>query len=99
MTLQKKDKKRTQQVSTSNTIADIVSNETSTFQDKDLDNLYIAIKQLSDLDRAIIILYLEEKSYKEIAEVIGMNANNVGVRIQRIKQRLRKLITNTNDHE
>ncbi|MFK5854844.1 MAG: RNA polymerase, partial [Bacteroidota bacterium] len=34
----------------------------------------------------------EEKSYKEISEIIGANANNIGVRISRIKDRLRKIL-------
>ena len=40
----------------------------------------------------MILLYLEERSYAEIAEVIGTNPNNIGVRISRIKDRLKKLL-------
>ena len=43
------------------------------------------------MDRAVIVLYLDEKSYREIGEIIGTNPNNVGVRINRIKDRLRRL--------
>ena len=53
----------------------------------------MAIKKLSEIDRAIITLYLEEKSYKEIAIIIGTTANNIGVRVNRIKDRLKKLLT------
>jgi RNA polymerase sigma-70 factor (ECF subfamily) len=38
------------------------------------------------------MLYLEEKSQKEIAEIIGMNPNNIGVRVKRIKIRLKKIL-------
>ena len=38
------------------------------------------------------MLYLEEKSQKEIAEIIGTNPNNIGVRVKRIKTRLKKLL-------
>ena len=62
------------------------------FEDDSLNQLYKAIKQLSELDRAIILLYLEEKSYKEIAEIMGTSSNNIGVRITRIKERLKKLL-------
>ncbi len=51
-----------------------------------------AIKKLSKLDRAIILLYLEEKSYKEIAEIIGLSSGNIGTRINRIKNRLKKML-------
>jgi RNA polymerase sigma-70 factor (ECF subfamily) len=54
--------------------------------------LYDGIRQLSEVDRGVILLYLEEKSYQEIAEIIGPNPNNVGVRIKRIKERLKKIL-------
>ncbi len=60
------------------------------FSDEDLDLLYQAIRSLSEVDRAVILLHLEEKSYAEIAEIMGTNANNIGVRIKRIKDKLKK---------
>ena len=57
-----------------------------------IERLYAAIRQLSEIDRGVILLYLEEKSYREIAEITGTNANNVGVRIKRIKERLRRIL-------
>jgi RNA polymerase sigma factor (sigma-70 family) len=48
---------------------------------------FIAV--LKEIDRSIIILYLEEKSYKEIAEIIGLTETNVATRINRIKETLR----------
>jgi RNA polymerase sigma-70 factor, ECF subfamily len=62
------------------------------FADDSLNQLYDAIRKLSEVDRAVILLYLEEKSHREIAEIIGSNPNNVGVRINRIKGRLRRLL-------
>ena len=61
--------------------------------DSAMHNLYKAIKALSEIDRAIILLYLEEQSYQEIAEIMGMKTTNIGVRINRIKKRL-KIILN-----
>lgn len=57
-----------------------------------LNNLYAAIRQLKEADRAIIVLYLEEKSYQEIAEILGTNTNHIGVKINRIKNTLKTLI-------
>ena len=68
------------------------SEDNHAFQNEDLQLLYAAIKQLSEVDRAIILLYLEERSYQDIAEITGTNANNIGVRINRIKERLKKLL-------
>lgn len=62
------------------------------FPDESLNLLYDAIRQLSEIDRAIIMLYLEEKPYQEIAEIIGTNPNNIGVRVIRIKTRLKKIL-------
>lgn len=62
------------------------------FEDESLNQLYDAIRQLSEVDRGVILLYLEEKSYHEIANIMGTNPNNIGVRIKRIKERLKKLL-------
>ena len=62
------------------------------FSDESLNLLYDAIRKLSEIDRAVIMLYLEEKSYQEIADIVGTNPNNIGVRVQRIKMRLKKLL-------
>jgi RNA polymerase sigma-70 factor (ECF subfamily) len=66
--------------------------DSRSFADESLNRLYGAIRQLSDVDRAVILLYLDEKSYQEIGEIIGTNPNNVGVRINRIKDRLRRIL-------
>lgn len=55
--------------------------------------LYRAIALLSDLERAIIMLYLEEHSYDEIAEIIGITSNYVGVKISRIKSKLKDILS------
>ena len=52
--------------------------------------LYRVIHQLDDLDRALILLYLEGRSYREIAEVLGISETNVATKLNRLKQRLRK---------
>lgn len=58
------------------------------------DKLYQAINYLSDAEKAIIILYLENYSYKEIAEIIGLSESNTGVKINRIKNQLIKILGN-----
>lgn len=55
-----------------------------------LKRLNTFILELKDLDKALMLLYLEEKSYKEIAEVMGISETNVGTRISRIKQFLKQ---------
>lgn len=58
------------------------------------DLLYQAINHLSDVEKAIIILYLEDYNYKEIAEIIGISESNTGVKINRIKNQLIKILKN-----
>ena len=60
--------------------------------EEDLKQLRWAIRQLKSVDRAIIFLYLEEKSYQEIADIIGITAKNVGVKIVRIKAKLLRIM-------
>lgn len=91
LTLLKK-KKNDPQHFVSDPLPDDVTEETRGFADESLNQLYDAIRQLSEVDRGVILLYLEEKSYQEIADIIGTNPNNIGVRIKRIKQRLKKLL-------
>ena len=61
--------------------------------DEHLNNLkemYRLISQLRKLDRAIIMLWLDEKPYDEIAEITGLSRNNVASRLRRIKESLAK---------
>lgn len=51
-----------------------------------------AIDTLTPIEKAIILLYLEEKSYEEISEIIGISETNAGVKINRIKVKLEKTI-------
>lgn len=55
----------------------------------DIVKLYDAIKELSEVDRGIILLYLEKKTYKEIALIMGANSNAIGVKITRIKNKIK----------
>lgn len=58
---------------------------------EDIDVLYQAIDQLSDIEKAVIMLYMEEKTYDDIAEIMGMTRTNVGVKINRIKKKLHNI--------
>jgi RNA polymerase sigma-70 factor, ECF subfamily len=60
--------------------------------EEDFQKLQWAIRQLSEIDRAMIMMALEEISYEEIAETIGITQNNVRVRMNRIREKLKKLM-------
>lgn len=59
---------------------------------EDIKVLYRAISQLNKVEKAIILLWLEDKSYEEIADTIGMSVKNISVKLVRIKAKLKKLI-------
>lgn len=61
--------------------------------EEDIQRLQIAIRRLSDIERAMVMMALEEIPYEEIAETIGITQNNVRVRMNRIREKLRKLMT------
>lgn len=92
LSLLKKNKKSNVQYFASDAIPDEVLEDSHAFSNDALNHLYAAIKHLSEVDRGVILLYLEEKSYQEIADIMGTNPNNIGVRIKRIKERLKKIL-------
>ena len=53
--------------------------------------LYACINRLGKLERALILLYLEDRPYKEIAEIMGITATNVSTKINRIKDKLKQI--------
>jgi RNA polymerase sigma-70 factor (ECF subfamily) len=53
--------------------------------------LYECINRLGKLERALILLYLEDRPYKEIAEIMGITVTNVSTKISRIKDKLRQI--------
>ncbi|HEX7014446.1 MAG TPA: sigma factor-like helix-turn-helix DNA-binding protein, partial [Cyclobacteriaceae bacterium] len=67
-------------------IADTVSEN----KEEQIARMYQAIGKLSPLNRAIVMLYLDDLRYEEIASVTGLTKTNVGVRLVRIKSELEK---------
>lgn len=57
------------------------------------ERMFTALRQLNSAEKAIIALYLDDYSYNEIATLIGISENNVGVRINRIKSKLKIILT------
>ncbi len=56
------------------------------------EQLFAALKQLNDAEKAIIALYLEDLSYQEIAAIVGIDENYVGVKLHRIKNKLKTIL-------
>jgi RNA polymerase sigma factor, sigma-70 family len=73
-----------------------LSMDINLFEDRDADSRQVQmlnkrISQLGAFDRAIILLWLENMSYEEIGQVVGITAKNVSVRLYRIKEQLKQM--------
>lgn len=58
---------------------------------EEVKELYETIKRLDAEEQTLVFLYLDSKSYKEIAEILGISVTNVGTKLQRVKMKLKKL--------
>jgi len=54
--------------------------------------MYDAIHQLSDVEKALIMMYLDDKSYREISKILGITEGNARVKMNRAKEKLKTLI-------
>ncbi len=59
----------------------------------EMEYLNTIINRLNAPDRALLALYLDEKSYHQISEIMGISESNVGVRLNRIKKKLKNMMT------
>lgn len=84
-----REKKNPMRMSFSEVTIDFVDERESETEEK-IQQLYAEIRKLGLLDRGIVFLFLEGKSHDEIAEIVGISTSNVGTRISRIKDKLRK---------
>lgn len=60
--------------------------------DGPMQQVYEAVEQLSPIEKAIVFLYLDDNSYDEMAQIAGISVSNVGVKLNRIKAKLKKIV-------
>ena len=70
----------------------IKSEEYDDTTEQQLKLMYDAVKKLNDIDKALVFLYLEDKSYREISETLGITEVNARVKMNRAKEKLRKIL-------
>ena len=66
----------------------------SIFEKENISQLYHFIEKLNDFDKAIILLYLDDNKYRDIADILGISETNVATKISRIKQNLKQQFNN-----
>jgi len=64
--------------------------ESDSAQDENIAMLYKFIERLNEMDKALILLYLDENKYKDIADILGITETNVATKISRIKKNLKE---------
>lgn len=86
-----KEKKSNRLISFQDSLIDIEDKDDDlSYVEENINLLQQFINELKELDKALMILYLESKNYNEIAEILGITATNVATKINRIKDKMRQ---------
>ncbi len=67
-----------------------------TFEEEQIQTLYMQIQKLSLMEKGIILLYLEGKNHEEIAIIVGLSVSNIGTRMSRIREKLKTQMNKAN---
>ncbi|MDN5201939.1 sigma-70 family RNA polymerase sigma factor [Fulvivirgaceae bacterium BMA10] len=89
----RKEKRKGDQVPIDQAILNYTENTNPEFEER-LKILYRSIEALQELDKGIILLFLEDKSHEEISKIIGLSVSNVGTRLSRIRKKIKSQIAN-----
>ena len=89
----KKSKKKVTSIPMGAGVLNIADVATPDFEER-YQTLQKHIKDLNLFDKGILLLYLDDKSHEEIADIVGISKTNVGTRLSRIKEKLKKEIQN-----
>ena len=84
-------KKRTKIVAAGTEFPELQDIQYSAEKEEQLQQLYAAIGRLTEVEKALTMLYLEDKSYQDMEEILGISQNNLRVKMNRIKEKLRKI--------
>ncbi|MBS1946645.1 MAG: sigma-70 family RNA polymerase sigma factor [Bacteroidetes bacterium] len=91
------EKRIKEKVSFHEHITDVEDDTKASITEEKINLLQQFINELKELDKALMILYLEEKNYAEIAGVLGITETNVATKISRIKEKLKQKFLMTNE--
>ncbi len=92
ITLYRRSKRSIKTQDFDNILFRIESTKYDDTEEKQLKLMYKAIHHLSDIEKGLIFLYLEDKNYREISETLGISEVNARVKMNRIKTRLKKIL-------
>ena len=92
ITLYRKSKRKVQTQDYEGVSFKISAEEYDDTIEEQLKLMYSAVKNLNDIEKALVFLYLEDKNYREIAQTLGISEVNARVKMNRIKEKLRKIL-------
>lgn len=92
ITLYRKSKRTVQTQDFDSVMFRISSEDYDDTIEEQLKLMYSAVKQLNDIDKALVFLYLEDKNYSEISETLGITEVNARVKMNRVKKKLKKIL-------
>lgn len=92
ITLYRKSRKRIPTQNYDSVIYKIKADAYDPTEEQQLKLMYDAIRQLNDIDKALVFLYLENKDYSEISETLGITEVNARVKMNRVKNKLRTIL-------
>ena len=92
ITLYRKSKRKVQTQDYEGVSFKITAEEYDDTIEEQLKLMYSAVKNLNDIEKALVFLYLEDKNYREIAQTLGISEVNARVKMNRIKEKLRKIL-------
>lgn len=97
ITLFRKSTKNIQTQEIDTTLYKISDNNEYSEKEEQINQLYAAIKKLSEIERSLVLLYLDDLSYKEISCVLGITEVNARVKMNRAKNKLKELLNNDDE--
>ncbi len=92
ISLYRKSKRQIQTGELYDNLKELAYTEYDDTTERQLAALYKAIHKLNDIEKALVLLYLEEKSYREISSCLGISEVNARVKMNRTKTKLKKLL-------
>lgn len=92
ISLYRGSKRKITTVDWDNSLQNIKYEEYNAEEENQLKQLYAAVRQLNDIEKALVYMYLEDKDYTEISETLGISEVNARVKMNRIKTKLKEII-------
>jgi len=92
ISLYRKSKRQVQTSELFDNLKELEYKEYDDTKDRQVDLLYEAINQLNDIERALVLMYLDEKPYMEISSILGITEVNARVKMNRAKKKLKNIL-------